>query len=153
MSVDIVEEWETIRKWLREDASSIQNMRKLIREHSDITERAKNISIVANTQYKDYLIRYNDRRQLWRVQALKFWESQKSAGLSKQITESMLDDWMIENHSELYMELQRRKIHLEEICERLDSLVTLVNARGSDLRKLLESETRRPVTPNWIDTK
>lgn len=152
--IDPIEEWNTIRKYLTEKPETINEIRTQVIEHADITLRAKNLALMANTEYEEFILKYRDRKQLWRTAAMEHWQLEKEQGLHKQITEAMLEDWMIENHSELYMELQKRKLHLEEIRDRLKALAGQVAGKGQSLRKLLESETRRPTgLPGWTDDK
>jgi hypothetical protein len=150
--IDPIDEWNDIREYLEVKPELIQDIRAQVRDHADITTRAKNLALMANTEYEEFVLKYRDRKQLWRNAAMEHWQSEKERGLHKQITEQMLEDWMIENHSDLYMELQKRKLHLEEIRDRLKGLATQVSGKGQDLRKLLESETRRPAgLPGWAD--
>jgi hypothetical protein len=150
--IDPIEEWEIIKAYLAEKPETIQDLREAVRNHADMTSRAKNLALMANTEYEEFLLKHRDRKQLWRTAAMEYWQSQKEQGLHKQITESMLEDWMIENHSDLYTELEKRKLHLEEVRDRLKALATQVSGKGQDLRKLLESETRRPTgLPGWAD--
>lgn len=150
---DPLSQWEMIRAWLKEEPESIKELRNAVRKHADIAERAKRIAQMAESEYAKFLLKCQDREQIWRVAALAFWEKEKEAGnVTKQITEKMVDDWVIEQHGDLHMELESRRIDLETVRDQLKSLVTQVNNKGHDLRKLLESETRRPAgTPNWMD--
>jgi hypothetical protein len=152
-TIDPIKEWEEIKAWLADNPTSLVETRNKVREHADIAQRATNLYIMAKSEVSSFEIKYKDRKQLWRVEALKYWEGQKAKGLRKQITEDMLTDWMIENHSELYMELEKRHDTLITIKDQLKSLADRIISKGHDLRKLLESETRRPVSPNWFDEK
>lgn len=150
--IDPIKEWEVLKKFLEEKPETIQDIRECVRTHADMTSRAKSVALMANTEYEEFLLKHRDRKQLWRTAAMEYWQGQKEQGLHKQITESMLEDWMIENHSDLYTELERRKLHLEEVRDRLKALATQISGKGQDLRKLLESETRRPAgMPGWAD--
>ena len=150
--VDPVKEWEVLKKYLEDKPETISELRNAIRTQADMARRAKELALMANTEYQEFLLKHRDRKQLWRTAAMEYWQAEKESGLHKQITESMLEDWMIENHSELYTELETRKLHLEEVCDRLKALATQVSNKGQNLRKLLESETRRPSgLPGWAD--
>jgi len=151
--LDPIKEWETIRTWLQTIPVSIQEIRELVKQHADIAERAKRLANGADNELKLYELKCLDRKQIWRISAIAHWEREKECGnITKQITEKMIEDWIIEQHGDLYIELETRRIQLESTRDQLKSLATQVSAKGYDLRKLLESETRRPSgSPNWMD--
>ena len=150
---DPLEEWETIRAWLQTIPVSIQEMRELVKQHADIAERAKRLAQGAENELKIFELKCTDRKQIWRMAAIAHWEREKELGsITKQITEKMIEDWVIEQHGDLYIELETRRIELESTRDHLKSIATQVSAKGYDLRKLLESETRRPSgSPDWMD--
>lgn len=150
--LDPLAQWNLIRAWLKEEPESIQDIRKMVRKHADMAERAKRLAQAANSEYEIFELKCRDRKQIWRVSAMHHWESEKESGnVTKQITEKMIEDWMIEQHGDLFIELETRLIHLGQVRDQLKSLAIQVNNKGHDLRKLLESESRRPTTPNWMD--
>lgn len=151
--IDPLKVWEEISAWLKEEPTSIQDIRNAVRKHAGMAEKAKRLSQAAEIEFGKFEVRCTDRKQIWRVAALSYWEVQKEAKtITKQITEKMIDDWVIEQHGELLMELEDRRIKLDGVRSQLKSLVTQVNNKGHDLRKLLESEVRRPSTsPSWMD--
>ena len=149
---DPMEEWSVLKEYLESKPESIQELRDAVRQHADMTSRAKSLALMANTEYEEFMLKLRDRKQLWRNAAMEYWQEQKEQGLHKQITENMLEDWMIENHTDLYTQLETRRLHLEEVRDRLKALASQIGAKGQDLRKLLESETRRPSgMPGWAD--
>jgi len=151
--IDPLAQWETIKEWIKEEPQSIAEIRKLVMQHADMAERAKRLAKAANTELKLFELKCRDRKQIWRVSAMAHWEYEKEQKkVTKQITEKMIEDWMIEQHGDLYIELETRQIQLEEVRDQLKDLASQVSAKGQDLRRLLDSETRRPVgTPNWMD--
>jgi len=151
--VDPLAEWKSIRSWLQAIPVSIQDIRELVKQHADNAERAKRLASCAELELKVYELKCTDRKQIWRISAISHWETQKEGGhITKQITEKMIEDWIIEQHSDLYIELEKRRLELDATYKQLKSLVSQVNSKGHDLRKLLESETRRPSgSPNWMD--
>lgn len=150
--IDPIKEWDRLKKYLAEKPETISELREAVRIHADMAVRAKDLALMANTEYEEFMLKLRDRKQLWRTAAMEYWQSEKEQGLHKQITEQMLEDWMIENHSELYTELETRRLHLEEVRDRLKAMATQVANKGQNLRKLLESETRRPSgLPGWAD--
>jgi hypothetical protein len=150
-NIEPLEEWESIKQWMDDEPKSLQEIRTKMKKHADIAQRAKNLYLMAKSELAAFDLRYRERRQLWRVAAIAYWEEQKAAGLRKQITEDMLTDWMIGKHGELYIELEKRHDTLTSVKDQLKSLADRVVAYGQDLRKLLESETRRPLDPRWFD--
>jgi len=152
---DPIKEWETIRLWLQSIPISIQEMRDLVKHHADIAERAKRLANGADSELKLFELKCLDRKQIWRIASIAHWEREKEQGnITKQITEKMIEDWIIEQHGELYINLETKRIQLESVRDQLKSLATQVSAKGYDLRKLLESETRRPSgSPNWMDSE
>jgi hypothetical protein len=150
---DPKEEWKIIREWLKEEPKTIIEMRACLQKAADVAVRARDLYLMARGEQSDFELRFKDRVQIWRVPAIKYWEKQKEKGMHKQITEAMIEDWIIENYSDLYLELCRRREEITAVKESLKNLAERVNSRGMDLRKLLESEVRRPSTPNWFDGK
>jgi len=151
--LDPLIQWEKIRAWIKEEPQSIKEIRDLVKQHADMAERSKRLGNAADTELKLFELKCRDRQQIWRVAAMAHWESEKEAGnVTKQITEKMIEDWVIEQHGDLYIELETRRIQLSEVRDQLKALASQVSAQGQNLRKLLESETRRPSgTPNWMD--
>lgn len=148
------EEWLLIKEWLEIAPEGVQEIRKALQLASDIEVRAKELheeSLVAKGNFDD---QFRDRSQIWRKEALQYWEEEKKEGLHKQITESMIEDRIIEEHSELYLELKKRKREIKSIAESMSAIFKNVINKRTDLRKLLESETRRPgALPGWTDGK
>lgn len=150
--IDPWKEWETIRSWLNISPEFIQEIRKELQVAADMEARAKDLheeAVIAKGNFDD---QFRDRTQIWRKEALIYWEVEKKSGLRKQITESMIEDRIIELHSELYLELKKRKREIRSMVDTMEAMLKNVISKRTDLRKMLESETKRPTsTPNWMD--
>lgn len=152
--IDPWKEWEKIRSWLNISPDSIQEIRKELQVAADMEARAKDLheeAVIAKGNFDD---QFRDRTQIWRKEALIYWEVEKKSGLRKQITESMIEDRIIELHSELYLELKKRKREINSMVDTMEAMLKNVISKRTDLRKMLESETKRPTsTPSWMDGK
>lgn len=153
-TVDPWKEWEVIREWLNIAPTGIHEIRRELQRAADMEARAKDLheeSSIAKGNFDD---QFRDRSQIWRKESLIYWEEEKIAGLHKQITESMIEDRIIELHSELYLELKKRKREINSMVNTMEAMLKNVINKRTDLRKMLESETRRPgATPGWMDGK
>lgn len=144
-------EWNVIREWLKSKYQSLAELKDLLRQEADMSVRAKNLYIQARKERKLFEIQYHDRMQIWRKISLQYWEKKKDKGLHKQITERMIEDRIIEKYNDLYVELQTRRETIKNTEESLKTLSDQVTNRGHDLRKLLDTEMRKPSMPSWID--
>lgn len=143
-------EWVAIREWLEDKAETPSELRIMIREAADMAARARDLYLEAKVELKKFENKYRDRMQIWNKEAVIYWETQKSAGLQKQITKDMIEDHTIEFHSDLYLELKNNLVEMEALVESLKSLQQNVLAKGRDMRSLLESERQHPNLPGWM---
>lgn len=153
-NIDPKTEWTTIRNWIEEQPRTIQELRDAIRIAAHMTARATDLLHVTKIQRDKFRIKHTARIQLWRSEALLYWEAEKEAGMRKQITEQMIEDRIIDQWEELYTELQTRLNEINTLYDSFKSLVSLVENKEIDLRKLLESEGKKPgYVPNWFGDK
>lgn len=148
-------EWKELRAWLELQPSTIQDMRQCVRESANMSARAKDLYDLTKIHHGRFRIEYRARLQLWRKEAIVYWECiKRDEGLHKQITEQMLEDQIIEEHAEEYADLQERMQEMDALKESFKSLIDSTISKGIDNRKLLESEARRPTSsPSWMDGK
>lgn len=151
--IDVEKEWTEIREWLSNNPKTIQDMREAVRQSADMAARAKDLYDLTKIHYDRFRIQYRQHIQLWRREAIAWWEYVKeNQKIRKQITEQMIEDQMIEEHAEEYATLQDRMNEMETLKSSFHSLTETVISKGVDNRKLLESEMRRPGgSPNWFD--
>lgn len=151
-TIDPWKEWETIREWLNIAPAGIHEIRRELQRAADMEARSKDLHEEASIAKGNFDDQFRDRSQIWRKESLIYWEEEKIAGLHKQITESMIEDRIIELHSELYLELKKRKREINSMVNTMEAMLKNVINKRTDLRKMLESETRRPgATPGWMD--
>jgi hypothetical protein len=153
--INVEEEWNDIRNWLEDKPETIQGMRDAVRKSADMAARAKDLYDLTKIAHEKFRIKYRERVQLWRMQAIGWWEGvKKNQELHKQITEQMIEDRIIEAHADDYADLQERMSEMDTLKSSFKALIDTVIAKGVDNRKLLESEMRRPAsTPSWMDGK
>lgn len=151
--IDVEKEWTEIREWLSNNPKTVQDMREAVRQSADMAARAKDLYDLTKIHYDRFRIQYRQHIQLWRREAIAWWEYVKeNQKIRKQITEQMIEDQMIEEHAEEYATLQDRMNEMETLKSSFHSLTETVISKGVDNRKLLESEMRRPGgSPNWFD--
>lgn len=147
-----MKEWEEIKAWLAEMPDTLVDIKNAVRQSAQMAARAKDLVSVTKTEFERYRIRYRARLEIMRSDAIVYWESEKKGGLHKQITEQMIEDRIIAQWTDAYEDLQEKFISFETLYDSIKSLQETVVNKGVDLRKLLDSETRRPASlPTWID--
>lgn len=145
-------EWDDIRAWLRETTSTISDTRSQIQKGADIEARAVALYTDAKAARGDYDDKFRDRIQIWKNEALLYWESEKKEGLHKQITNDMIEDRIIEMHSDLYLSMKKKNRDLQLAVQTFEELKMNVSMKRADLRKMLESEVKKPSNqlPDWM---
>jgi len=149
--IDPYKEWDAIRGWLEIAPEGIMELRKELQKSADVEAKASDLLTEAKVAKGNFDDKFRDRVQIWRRDAMVYWEAEKKAGLHKLITEAMIEDRIIQEHSELYLQLKANKREMAALVESLEALLKNVINKRTDLRKILESETRRPgKDPNWF---
>lgn len=146
------EEWEIIRAWVSTAPKTVNELRDAIRISADMIARTKDLITYTTKAYNSYKLRYDARMQLWRHEALAYL-SNLERKVKKQITEQMIKDHIINNYEADYSSLQERMDDMALLVENFKSLGETVYNKSVDLRKLLDSEGRRPSGPDWMDKK
>lgn len=148
---NITADWQRIMAWFDSQPETTQALRSLVQQSADMALRAQNLYLMAKEEEECFT---RSSRQLlceWRAQALQYWEDQKSYGLRKQITERMIEDYILETYPTQYLTVKTRESELTQVVTSLKKMSERVVSRGSDLRKLLDAELRRPSSPKWFD--
>lgn len=148
---DYLKEWDIINVWLDENPQTINETRNVLIMSANMAIKAKQLYEAAKREKRKYELEYNTKIQPLRTKALEYWELQKENGLRKQVTESMITDRVIESDSKAYITITTKKNEISSIVETLDSLYNAVITKGNDLRKMLDSESRFPRQPKWIN--
>lgn len=145
VDIDPESTWLEIREWIAKKPENALHLQSIIYEHAAIAEKAKRLYLVAKAERVDYEHKFKDRMQILRDDALGFWEGEKqNKKLTKQVTEQMIEDRIIAEHPVAYNELTTRLNNIKSVVEMFEELCNIVTARGVDLRKILDMESRRP---------
>lgn len=150
---DIEADYQEVVDWIKTDPTTRNSLCELVRKNADMALKAESLYHLAREEETLFNLEYRKQIMQWRNEAILHWEVQKEHGFHKQITERMIEDFILETHPIAYLTLQARHSELNQIVASLKALSTRVSSRGSDLRKLLDAELRRPEIPNWFDGK
>ena len=148
-------EWDAIKAWIQEMSSTISDIRLQIQKGADIEARAVALLTDAKAARGDYDDKFRDRVQIWKRESLLYWESEKTEGLHKQITNDMIEDHIIEMHSDLYLSMKKKARDLLLMVQTFEELKMNVSMKRADLRRMIDSEGKKPSTqlPNWMGDK
>lgn len=141
LKINIEEDWNEIKNWLSKEEKTIKEYKDSLIVAPSMIQKASNLKNLAISEYKLYKLSSRDRIQLWREEAIDYWELRKEHGLKKQITEAMIDDRIIENHNKLYCEIKENEIYLEKIVDTFENLEQTTIGKQVNLRKILSSES------------
>jgi len=149
--IDPEEEWNEIREWISSSPTSLNDIRESIKISADMIMRARDLYDMTSRTHKSFQLKCKARMQLWRYEAIKYWEA---LGVKKQTTEQMIEDYILDNYQGDYVDLQERANDIALLTDSFKALCENVYNKSVDLRKLLDSASRKnPTTPNWMDNK
>lgn len=145
------EEWPIIKEWMSCKPNSIQDALKMLAEHPDIKTRARRLALLAEREFKKFSMDFKDRTGILRDLAREYWEARKIQGMHKQITNDMIEDWIIEHYGTVYTEMTIRLKDMENVKELLTKLADNADIRDADLRRMVDKiQAKDSVSPGWF---
>lgn len=146
---DVEVEWKELREWIRQKAGTIPAALKLLSERPDMSIRARRLSLVASRETKSFEIDWKDKTQVLRDAAREYWEQRKSEGMRKQITNDMIDDWIIEHYGDTWKEMYLRLEDMKSVQKLIEHLSDQIDKRDADLRRIVDKLDQRNDAPAW----
>lgn len=147
-SADPMVEWSEIREWLAKKPKSLQEALDMSTGCADMAVRARKLHRRAKKELKTFEYELKDRTQILREQAREHWEQKKLDGMKKQITNDMIEDWILENFPDTYKTLMLRLEELKGTVSLLEEMSNQVANRAPDLRRAVDELGKR--TPDWM---
>ena len=145
------EEWPIVEDWINRKPNSLQDALGMLAEHPSIKVKARRLALLAQRELKRFTFDWKDRTGILRTLARDYWESRKKGGMSKQITNDMIDDWIIENYGTAYAEMYMRLQDMENVASLLGKLADNVDQRDADLRRMVDKLAPKDSTsPGWF---
>jgi predicted RNase H-like nuclease (RuvC/YqgF family) len=147
-----MKEWEEIRAWLERTPKSLQDALEMSAQAANMAVRARKLHSRARNELKRFEYEYKDRTQILREQAREHWEKKKLDGMKKQITNDMIEDWILENFPDTYKTLSLRLQELKGTVKLLEEMSEQVSNRAPDLRRAVDvlGNRRGSNEPDWM---
>jgi len=131
-------EWPIVEAWLRKSPRDVNGALELLNQQPDMLVRAMRLFLLAKGEYIRFEIDWKDRTEILRSLAREAWELAKKDGMKKQITNDMVEDWIIANYGETYREMKMRLQDMKNTRDLLEKLSQQVEAREPSLRRIVE---------------
>lgn len=147
---DVGREWPAIKAWLARIPRDLQTSIDLLGEQPDMSMRAKRIALLARRELERFELDWKDKTAILRDLARQYWEEKKKGGMRKQITNDMVDDWIIEHYGETWTEMYMRLRDMKNTAALLDQMSTQVDDRAADLRRFVEKFSQSKPKPTWM---
>ena len=144
-------EWPSVKDWMSRKPNSIQDALMMLAEHPEMKTRARRLALLAQRELRKFQLDYKDRTGILRELAREYWEARKKQGYHKQITNDMIEDWIIEHYGRTYIEMDTRLKDMENIAELLSKLADNVDIRDADLRRMIDKiQVKDATAPGWF---
>ena len=152
MRADPSIEWRHIREWLEKIPRSLDQSIEMLAEQPGIAMRADRLLRLAKRELERFELDWKDATGAMRDLARDYWESKKLKGMRKQITNDMIDDYIIENWGEKYKEMYLRLRDMKNTKEHIETMCGQVIDRAPDLRRLVDRYSGKGSnsTPTWM---
>jgi hypothetical protein len=145
-------EWEEIRKWINTVPKSLNETTTMLSEQPNMTMRADRLLRLAKRELERFELDWKDATGAMRDLARDYWESRKKAGMRKQITNDMVDDYIIEKWGSTYKEMYMRLRDMKNTKEHIETMCGQVIDRAADLRRMIDqlSGKGNKPAPAWM---
>jgi len=147
---DVKREWPEIRTWLATIPNDTQTSLELLGEQPDMSMRAKRLALLAKREYVRFELDWKDKTAILRDIAREYWETKKKSGMRKQITNDMIDDWIIEHYGETWKEMYLRLCDMKNTAALIEQMSNQVDDRAADLRRFVEKHSQHKPKPTWL---
>jgi len=144
-------EWPIVEKWLKTSPKTVPEALDMLNQQPDMMVRAMRLYLLAKREYVRFEIDWKDRTEILRSAARDFWENEKLAGMRKQITNDMIEDWIIEHYGDTYSAMKMRLQDMKNTKDLLEKLSQQIEAREPSLRRIVERMDKN--TPAFLNPK
>ena len=151
--IDPQQEWKEIGAWLATEPKSLYESMELLAQKPDISVRAKRLYRSAKREFTRFEIDWKEKTGIMRDLARDYWEERKKQGMRKQITNDMVDDWIIEHYGDVWKEMYTRYQDMKNAVSVLEHLSTQVDDRAPDLRRFIDTYKENKEKPGWMDSQ
>ena len=143
-------EWTLLKKWIKRKPLSLKDAMEMLAVQPDMAMRAKRLSLLAKKELERFTLDYKERTGVLRDLAIEHWEERKRQGMRKQITNEMIEDWVVENYGDTWTEMKMRVRDMKNAARLLDQLSEQVITRAPDLRKMIDKFAEKTADPTWF---
>jgi hypothetical protein len=145
-------EWKVIRKWLETIPKGLDGSLEMLSEQPNMTMRADRLLRLAKRELEQFELDWKDATSPMRALARDYWETMKKAGMRKQITNDMIDDYIIENWGSTYKKMYLRLRDMKNTKEHIETMCGQVIDRAADLRRMVDqfSGKGKGSSPAWM---
>ena len=147
---DVKREWPTIKAWLARIPQDMQTSLNLLGEQPGMSMRAKRLALLAKRELESFELDWKDRTAILRDVAREYWEAKKKSGMRKQITNDMVDDWIIEHYGETWKKMYMRLRDMKNTAALIEQMSSQVDDRAADLRRFVEKFSQHKPKPSWL---
>lgn len=148
---DPEKEWPVIREWIKRKPLNLQDAIDMLSEQPDMAMRAQRLFLLAKRELERFELEWKDKTSALRQAARDNLEqNKKDKKLAKQITNDMVDDWIIEQYGEIWIEMYTRLRDMKNTTKHLEMLADRVAYRDADLRRFIEKFQPHANEPAWM---
>jgi len=143
-------EWPMLKKWIKRKPLSLKDAMEMLAEQPDMAMRARRLALLAKKELERFTLDFKERTGVLRDMAIDYWEERKRQGMRKQITNEMIDDWVVENYGDTWTEMKMRVRDMKNAARLLEQLSEQVITRAPDLRKMIDKFAEKTADPTWF---
>jgi hypothetical protein len=148
---DPATEWRIIRDWLEKIPKSLDASIEMLAEQPNMVMRADRLLRLAKRELEQFELDWKDSTGPMRELARDHWEMRKKAGMRKQITNDMIDDYIIEKWGSTYKEMYLRLRDMKNTKEHIETMCGQVIDRAADLRRMVDKYSGKGgPAPAWM---
>lgn len=150
---DIEKEWPELERWMRRRPISLKDAMTMLAEQPNMVMRAKRIELLAKKELERFNLDFKERTGVLRDLAIEYWEERKRAGMHKQITNEMIEDWIVEHYGEAWTEMKSRVRDMKNAHRLLERLTKQVIDRAANLRRDVDLFSTKVADPSWFTSQ
>jgi len=143
-------EWPVIKAWIRRKPLSLKDALEMLANQPNMAMRAKRLSLLAKKELERFTLDFKERTGVLRDLALDHWEERKRGGMHKQITNEMIEDFIVERYGDTWTEMKMRLRDMKNAHRLLEQLNKQVLDRAPDLRKDIDVFANKTADPSWF---
>jgi len=147
---DLEVEWPVLKAWIKRKPISLKDAMEMLAVQPDMAMRAKRVELLAKKELEHFNLDFKERIGILRDLALDYWEERKRGGMHKQITNEMIEDWIVENYGDTWTEMKGRVRDMKNTHRLLEQLTKQVIDRAPNLRKDMDMYATKKADPSWF---